>query len=64
MKDGRLIPFTVIWENGTVYAIDYVKEIKRFAKNGKTRFVYTCVVEGKECHLHYEGDKWYMERKR
>ena len=24
---------------------------------------YTVMVDGKECHLYYEFDKWFMERK-
>lgn len=26
-------------------------------------FMYTVMVDGKECHLYYEFDKWFMERK-
>ena len=32
-------------------------------KAGGTGIMYTVMVDGKECHLYYEFDKWFMERK-
>lgn len=32
-------------------------------KAGGTGIMYTVVVAGKECHLYFEFDKWFMERK-
>ena len=45
--------------------IDKVKSKERCAsrKAGGTGIMYTVLVDGKECHLYYEFDKWFMERK-
>lgn len=37
----------------------YVEVIVKFS----TGIMYTVMVDGKECHLYYEFDKWFMERK-
>ena len=52
-------------EDGTKYLIDKVKSKERCAsrKAGGTGIMYTVMVDGKECHLYYEFDKWFMERK-
>ena len=54
--DGVMMPVEFIWEDGTKYIIDKVK-------SGGTGIMYTVLVDGKECHLYYEFDKWFMERK-
>ena len=45
--------------------IDKVKSKERCASRiaGGTGIMYTVMVDGKECHLYYEFDKWFMERK-
>ena len=57
--DGVMMPVEFIWEDGTKYIIDKVKSKERCAsrKAGGTGIMYT------ECHLYYEFDKWFMERK-
>lgn len=63
--DGVMMPVEFIWEGGTKYLIDKVKSKERCAsrKAGGTGIMYTVMVDGKECHLYYEFDKWFMERK-
>ena len=63
--DGIMMPFSFIWEDGTVYQIDRIKAKERCAsrKAGGTGIMYTVMVDGKECHLFYEFDKWFMERR-
>ena len=63
--DGVMMPVEFIWEDGTKYIIDKVKSKERCAsrKAGGTGIMYTVLVDGKECHLYYEFDKWFMERK-
>ena len=56
--EGAMMPIEFIWEDGTKYLIDKVK-----SKAGGTGIMYTVMVDGKECHLYYEFDKWFMERK-
>ena len=63
--DGSMMPVSFIWEDGTVYQIDRIKAKERCAsrKAGETGIMYTVMVDGKECHLFYEFDKWFMERR-
>lgn len=63
--DGIMMPVSFIWEDGTVYQIDRIKAKERCAsrKAGGTGIMYTVMVDGKECHLFYEFDKWFMERR-
>lgn len=63
--DGIMMLVSFIWEDGTVYQIDRIKAKERCAsrKAGGTGIMYTVMVDGKECHLFYEFDKWFMERR-
>ena len=63
--DGSMMPVSFIWEDGTVYQIDRIKAKERCAsrKAGGTGIMYTVMVDGNECHLFYEFDKWFMERR-
>lgn len=63
--DVIMMPVSFIWEDGTVYQIDRIKAKERCAsrKAGGTGIMYTVMVDGKECHLFYEFDKWFMERR-
>lgn len=65
-KEGDLIPRSFIWEDGKTYEIDKVKKKERCAsrKAGGTGIMYTCIVGGKECHLYFEVDKFFMEKNR
>ena len=64
-KDGDMTPVEFVWEDGTTYQIDQIKNKERCAsrKAGGTGIRYTAMVGGKECHLYYEFDKWFMERR-
>jgi hypothetical protein len=64
-KDGRLIPLCFVWENGRKYVIDRILKIERCAsrKAGGVGIRYTCMIQGRESHLFFEVDKWFMERK-
>jgi len=63
--DGTMLPVSFVWEDGTRYEIDRVKGKERCASRraGGTGIMYTVVVGGKDCHLFFEFDKWFMERK-
>lgn len=66
-KEGKLTPKEFKWENGTIYQIDRVKDIRRAAslKAGGAGLRYTCIVNGKESHLYYEDNNmWFLERAR
>lgn len=64
-KEGDLIPKSFVWEDGQTYKIDRIKkkEMQANRKAGGTGLMYTCIVDGKECHLYYEVDKFFMEKK-
>lgn len=64
--DGRLVPTALRWEDGRVYQIVKITDVRRACslRAGGTGIRYTCIVEGKETHLFYEGErKWFVERK-
>ena len=64
-KDGILRPKSFTWSDGTVYEIQRVKDICRAAslRAGGAGIRYTCMVNGKDCHLYYEDNNmWFMER--
>lgn len=64
-KDGRLLPKSVRWEDGVVYEITRVTDIRRAAslKAGGVGMRYTCVIENQPKYLFYEeNNMWFMER--
>ena len=63
--DGTMTPVSFVWEDGMVYNIDQIKKKERCVsqKFGETGMMYTVIVAGKECHLFYKFDKWFMEKK-
>lgn len=64
-KDGRLLPKSIRWEDGRVYQIERIKDIRRAAslKAGGAGLRYTCMICGCERHLFYEDNNlWFVER--
>ena len=64
-KDGNLVPKSFRWEDGQVYEIERIKDVRRAAslKAGGVGMRYTCVIGGQEKHLFYEDNNmWFMER--
>ena len=61
-KDGTMSPVDFIWEDGEKYHVDRILARERCAsrKAGGTGICYTIMVNGKESHLYYEFDKWFM----
>jgi len=65
-KDGRLIPLSMVWQDGRVYEIQKVLDVRRAAslKAGGVGMRYTCMIEGVSSHLFYEADnRWFVERR-
>lgn len=65
-KDGRLIPLSIIWTDGSEYKIDRIKDVCRAAslRAGGAGIRYTCMIYGKESYLYYEDNNlWFVERK-
>ena len=64
-EEGKKRPLSVKWENGRVYEIDKVLEVRRaFAvKVGGTAVRYTIVIGGKITFLFEDDGKWFAESK-
>ena len=62
-EDGNKRPLSIRWEDGRVYEIDRITEIKRaFAvKVGGTAVRYTIVVSSKVTFLFEDEGKWFVE---
>ena len=61
--DGRIRPRLIRWEDGMIYEVDRVNDVRRAAstKVGGCGIRYTISVCGKETYLFNEDDKWFVE---
>ncbi|KAF5065489.1 hypothetical protein DSECCO2_273330 [anaerobic digester metagenome] len=64
--DGKMIPKSLRWDDGTIYEIDKILDERRSAslKAGGQGIRYLCRIHGKERYLFYEKPKWFVEVKR
>lgn len=64
--DGMVRPQTVRWEDGTVYEIDRVLDIRQAAalKAGGCGLRYTCRIRGQQTYLFLDEDRWFVEARR
>ena len=73
-SEGRMIPRELTWEDGTVYEIDRILDIRQAAamKAGGQGDRYTISVQGKRSFLFFERSteiagnnigRWFVERK-
>lgn len=64
--DGKMIPKSLKWDDGTIYTIDKILDERRAAslKAGGQGIRYLCRIHGKEKYLFYEKPKWFVEVKR
>lgn len=63
-KEGQLKPVSVKWQDGHIYEIQRITDIRRAAslKAGGAGMRYTCIIDGKESHLFYEDNNmWFVE---
>jgi hypothetical protein len=67
-SDGKIIPLSFVWDDGRIYEIDRVLDIRPSAslKAGGFGLRYTIKVRGKESYMWLEngGTRWFMERKK
>ncbi len=63
--DGQLRPLTITWEDGRVYQVDRVLDVRRAAslKAGGAGIRYTCRIRGKQTYLFLENGRWFVERR-
>ena len=63
--EGGLVPLSIEWEDGRMYQIDDITDVRRAAslKAGGAGIRYTIKVQGRQTYLYLEEDKWFMERR-
>lgn len=64
-KNGNIMPLTVEWEDGRVFEVDRVLDMRPAAslKAGGTGIRYTCRILGIQTHLWKEDNRWFVEAK-
>lgn len=62
-KDGSIIPYSIIWDDETIFKIDKITNICLAAslKAGGAGIRYTCIINGTQKYLFLEKDKWFVE---
>lgn len=62
---GDWKPLSITWEDGRVFEIDRVTDIRRAASMGAggTGIRYTCIIRDQPKYLYYENPRWFMEGK-
>jgi hypothetical protein len=65
-EDGQIIPLQVLWEDGRVFEIDRVLDMRPGVslKVGGQGIRYVCRVLNKEVCLYYEEPRWFVESNR
>lgn len=63
--DGRIEPFSVVWEDGQEYEIDRILDVRRAAslKAGGVGIRYTVRIGRTETYLFLEENRWFVERR-
>ena len=61
--DGKVFPFEIIWDNGKVFAIDKIVDVRPLAstKGGGVGLRYLCKIKGKDKILFLSGYQWFIE---
>ena len=61
--EGQVMPLRVRWENGTVYEIDRVLDVRPAAarKVGGCGLRYICRICGQQTYLYLDQDRWFVE---
>ncbi|MEY8236873.1 hypothetical protein AALA36_14275 [Lachnospiraceae bacterium 66-29] len=63
--EGKIIPLSLLWEDGTIYEINRVLDVRRAAslKAGGIGIRYTIRIDNKQSYLYFEEPKWFVEAK-
>lgn len=63
---GKVTPIRIKWEDGRVFPVDRVLDVRRAAslKGGGLGVRYTVRILGKQTFLWRDDDCWFVERKR
>ncbi len=64
-EDGNIIPLSVRWEDGVVYEIDRVNDVRQRAalKVGGSGVRFDCRIYGQNTFLFLEDGRWFVEAK-
>ncbi len=64
--EGIMTPVEIIWEDGRIFHIARVLDIRRAAslKAGGQGIRYRCIINGQEKFLFFEDNKWFVETNR
>jgi len=62
--DGSIRPTSIIWEDGRVFEIDRILDIRRAAslKAGGLGIRYICRIRGKTVKLFNDEGHWFIEK--
>ena len=60
--DGKINPVSLTWEDGRLFDIDKILEIRQAAstKTGGQGIRYSCRIKGKIVHLFNEEGRWFV----
>lgn len=63
--DGTMKPMAIWWDEGVIYEIDKVIDVRPCAslKAGGAGIRYTCMIQGHEKYIWLEENKWFVEAK-
>jgi len=61
--EGQVMPKQIRWEDGTLFPVDRVMDIRRAAatKAGGCGLRYTIRIRGKQTYLFLDEDRWFVE---
>lgn len=65
-QDGRIMPETIVWNDGRSFSIDRVIDIRpAVARSGGSGIRYLCRILGHEVPLYYDefGQRWWCDGK-
>lgn len=65
LEDGTILPLALRWDEGQLYEIDRVLDIRPAAslKAGGAGIRYTCRIQGHETYIWLEESRWFVEAK-
>ncbi len=62
--EGNITPHSINWEDGTVYEIDKILDIKpRASIVGGLGTRYKCRIDNQDAYLFLEDNRWFVEAK-
>lgn len=61
--EGKIMPHQIRWEDGTLFTVDRVTDIRRAAalKAGGCGLRYTIRIGGRQTYLFLDEDRWFVE---